>query len=78
MRLRDDVTGTSSGQAGVLTKLATEQLNVYPDTRRAASPGRVVITRPGSILSGHGLQLDLATKQYSFKSEVHYRYARAR
>jgi lipopolysaccharide export system protein LptC len=33
-----------------------------------------VITRPGSILSGRGLQLDLATKRYSFKSEVRHRY----
>ena len=72
LRLRGDVTGTSVGRAP--TRLATEQLNVYPDTRRAASPGKVVITRPGSILSGRGLQLDLATKRYSFKSEVRHRY----
>lgn len=78
LRLRGDVTGTSEGRDGASTTLATEQLNVYPDARRAASPGRVVITRPGSILSGRGLQLDLATKRYSFSSEVHHRYAPAR
>jgi lipopolysaccharide export system protein LptC len=76
LRLRGNVKGTSSGLTGPATNLATRELNVYPDTRRASSPSQVVINRPGSILSGRGLELDLASKQYSFKSEVHYQYAR--
>jgi len=74
LRLRGDVKGASSGMTGPVTSVATDQMNIYPDTRRASSPGRVVITRPGSILSGRGLQLNLASKQYSFKSEVRQRY----
>jgi lipopolysaccharide export system protein LptC len=68
------VKGVSSGLTGPATTMATQELNVYPDARRAASPGKVVITQPGSILTGRGLKLDLASKQYSFKSEVHHRY----
>lgn len=75
LRLRGDVRATRDGRSGVPTTMRTEQLNVYPETRRASSPGRVVITRPGSILSGRGLQLNMANKKYSFESEVHHRYA---
>lgn len=76
LRLRGNVKGVSAGLIGPATTLTTRELNVYPDARRASSPGQVVINRPGSILSGRGLELDLASKQYSFKSEVHYQYAR--
>ncbi|GAB3349705.1 LPS export ABC transporter periplasmic protein LptC [Lysobacter tyrosinilyticus] len=76
LRLRGTVKGVSSGLSGPATTLSTRELNVYPDARRASSPGQVVINRPGSILSGRGLELDLASKQYSFKSEVRYQYAR--
>lgn len=74
LRLRGNVLGTSEGRAGAPTTMRTEQLNVYPETKRATSPGKVVITRPGSILSGRGLRMNLATKQYSFTSEVRHRY----
>jgi lipopolysaccharide export system protein LptC len=74
LRLRGDVRGVSSGLTSAATTMTAKELNIFPDKRRAQSPGQVVITRPGSILSGRGLQLDLATKQYSFKSEVHHRY----
>lgn len=74
LRLRGDVKGISSGMTGPPTTMTTSELNIFPDARRAQSASRVVITQPGSILSGRGLQLDLATKQYSFKSEVHHRY----
>jgi len=74
LRLRGDVRGVSSGLTSPATTMTTRELNIFPDARRAHSQGEVVITRPGSILSGRGLQLDLATKQYSFKSEVHHRY----
>jgi lipopolysaccharide export system protein LptC len=73
LRLRGNVHGTSVG-AGPQTTLATQEMNVFPETRRATAPGKVVITRPGSILSGRGLQLDLASKRYLFKSEVRHRY----
>ena len=77
LRLRGEVRGNSVGP-GPWTTLATDQMNVFPETRRATAPGKVVITRPGSILSGRGLQLDLATKRYQFKSEVRHRYVPTR
>ncbi|GAB3377785.1 LPS export ABC transporter periplasmic protein LptC [Lysobacter fragariae] len=73
VRLRGNVKGVSEG-AGVPTTLETQELNVFPEAKRAASPTKVVITRPGSILSGRGLKLSLATKKYSFNSEVHHVY----
>ncbi len=74
LKLRGEVRGVSSGMTAPPTTLTTPELNIYPEDRRASSPGKVVVSRPGSILSGRGLQLDLATKRYSFKSEVHNRY----
>lgn len=74
LRLRGDVKATSAGQKGAPMTMTTQQLNVYPEAKRAASPGKVVITRPGSILSGRGLRLNLANKHYQFQSEVHSRY----
>lgn len=74
LKLRGDVRGVSSGLTAPPTTLTTRELNVYPDARRASSPGKVVVSRPGSILTGRGLELNLATKRYSFDSEVHNRY----
>ena len=54
--------------------MATEQLNVYPDRNLATSPAFVTITQPGSILTGRGLETDLASKRYILKSQVRTRY----
>ena len=59
------------------TKIASQQLNVYPKTKLAAAPGAVTITQPGSILRGHGLTVNLANKQYELKSQVRARYVRS-
>lgn len=58
-------------------KIATQQLNVYPKTRRASSPVAVTITQPGSILRGRGLVVNLANKQYELQSQVRARYVRS-
>jgi len=58
-------------------KIATQQLNIYPKTKRAASPMAVTITQPGSILRGHGLVVNLANKQYELESQVRARYVRS-
>lgn len=55
-------------------ELDTEQLNVFPDRDLAVSPGRVTITQPGSILTGVGLETNLATRHYELKSQVHTHY----
>ena len=74
LRLRGNVRGKSMGNPADPTTMATQEMNIFPETRTATAHGPVVITRPGSILSGRGLQLNLATKRYSFKSEVRHRY----
>jgi lipopolysaccharide export system protein LptC len=58
-------------------RIATQQLNVYPQTRRATSPAAVTITQPGSILRGRGLAVNLDNKQYELKSQVRARYVRS-
>jgi len=58
-------------------KITTQQLNVYPNARRATSPAAVTITQPGSILRGHGLVVNLANKQYTLESQVRARYVRS-
>jgi lipopolysaccharide export system protein LptC len=73
LRLRGDVQVTSPpGERKV--GMNTEQLNVYPDRDLAVSPAFVTITQPGSILSGRGLETNLANKRYVLKSQVHTRY----
>jgi len=74
LRLRGDVKAVSAGYTGTPTTMTTDQLNIFPDAKRATSPAKVVITRPGSILSGRGLRVSLDSKQYEFQSEVHHRY----
>lgn len=58
-------------------KILTQQLNVYPGTKRATSPVAVTITQPGSILRGHGMSMNLASKQYELQSQVRARYVRS-
>jgi lipopolysaccharide export system protein LptC len=73
LRLHGDVRVTSPpGERAV--GMNTEQLNVFPDRDLAVSPTFVTITQPGSILTGRGLETNLANKRYVLKSQVHTRY----
>ena len=74
LRLRDTVKAESDGSTGAPVVMTTEQLNVFPEADRLASPAAVAINRPGSILRGVGLEVDLASKQYTLQSEVTSRY----
>lgn len=73
LRLRGTVTAVSVG-ATAPTTLASEEMNVFPKAKRAASAAQVTITQPGSILRGRGMEVSLASKQYTLKSEVRSRY----
>lgn len=75
IRLRGNVRSTSPAQDPTPVAMNTEQLNVFPESNRMASPVLVTITQPGSILRGRGLEADLDTKRYRLLSEVHSRYA---
>lgn len=76
LRLRGAVEAVSDGRKDAPVTITTEQLNVFPDDDRLDSAVAVTITKPGSILRGTGLDVDLASKQYTFQSEVKSRYAR--
>jgi len=75
LRLRGDVNAVSEGQQAPKVTIDTQELNVYPDADRVDSAVQVTINRPGSILRGNGLEVNLATKQYTLQSEVKSRYA---
>jgi lipopolysaccharide export system protein LptC len=75
LRLRDDVVASSRNTAGRPVKMTTEQLNVFPDAKRATSPVAVTVTQPGSILRGVGMEALLDSKRVRLKSNVRIRYA---
>lgn len=78
LRLRGKVRATSAGVADAPTSIQTEQLNVFPESSRISSAVAVSISRPGSILRGRGLEVDLDTKLYTLQSEVRSHYAPTR
>jgi len=62
LRLRGQVRATSTNERGQPLLLASEQLNVFPKTKRASSAVAVALTQPGFILNGRGMEADLNTK----------------
>jgi lipopolysaccharide export system protein LptC len=79
VRLRGQVKADSTNAEGKPIKIATEELNVFPDSNKATSAVAVNMVQPGTILSGLGLEADLETKNVILKSNVKARYeAKAR
>lgn len=74
VRLRGDVIAKSPVEDGREIWMNTEQLNVFPDSHRASSSDLVTVTQPGSTMSGHGMQVNLASKRYQLLSQVKHRY----
>lgn len=75
LRLRGDVLARSVDADGQPVTMATQQLNVFPDTRRATSPVAVTLRQPGLILNGHGLVAQLDAKRI-YLNDVKARYER--
>lgn len=78
LKLRGKVVATSPPEAGQPVTMNTEQLNIYPDTKRATSPGLVTITQPGLTMRGRGMKGDLAAKRFTLLSQTRTRYAPTR
>lgn len=78
MRLRGDVVAKTDPASGRTMTMESEQLDVFPDTRRASSAVLVAITQPGTTMRGIGMQADLASKRIQFKSKVQTRYVPTR
>ncbi len=74
IRLQGEVDGRSPAGAAAPTTLATDRLDVFPRHNLATTESRVIVTRPGSVLSGVGFETDTRTQQYTFKSQVRSRY----
>ena len=74
LRLRGDVVATTTGSASRPVKMTTEQLNVFPDSKRATSAVAVTVTQPGSILHGFGMEALLDSRRVRLKSNVKVRY----
>ncbi len=55
--------------------LTTSTLSLWPKQHLARSDAHVVITSPGSILAGDGLEARLDTRRFSLLSNVRGRYA---
>lgn len=76
VRLRGNVRAESTNADGEPVKIATEQLNVFPEAKRATSAARVTVTQPGLILNGRGLEADLDAKRITLQNDVKARYER--
>lgn len=78
VQLRGDVRVTSPEGDPRAVTMNTEQLNLYPETDIARSDVLVTVEQPGSTIQGRGLEVDLASKRYTFKSQVKQRYVPTR
>lgn len=76
IRLRGQVKADSQDKQGRPVNIATEELNVFPNTRQATSTARVTMTQPGFILNGRGLDAQLDAKRIVLQSDVKARYER--
>ncbi|MDQ3228717.1 MAG: LPS export ABC transporter periplasmic protein LptC [Pseudomonadota bacterium] len=72
VRLRGEV--NVLGPAPDRVRMLTEQLNVFPEDKRATSPVLVTVTQPGSTMRGLGMQVDMTSKRYALLSQVQTRY----
>jgi len=72
--LRGDVVGNSPPGVGAASDFKTSRLDIFPDKHLARTDRPVVLTQPGSTLSGTGFEINSQTQHYTFKSKVKSRY----
>lgn len=63
LRLRGDVVADSTDRDGAPVKIATQELNVFPEAKRATSAVAVTLTQPGLIMTGRDLEARLDIKR---------------
>lgn len=73
LRLRGDVRANSEDAGGQPIRIATEQLNIFPETRRATSAVPVTVNQPGFTMNGTGLEALLGADRI-FLNNVQARY----
>lgn len=74
LRLRGHVVTVNPPEDPRRITMNTEQLNVYPNTRKATSAAVVTVTEPGLTMRGRGLDADLAAKRFTLLSQATARY----
>ena len=72
--LRGHVVATSPAEAPPPTRIATEQLTLFPRQNRASSTAAVLVTRPGHTMRGVGMQADFNRQRVSLLSQVRHHY----
>ncbi|GHA77407.1 LPS export ABC transporter periplasmic protein LptC [Cognatilysobacter bugurensis] len=75
LRLRGDVQARSVDVDGRPVSMTTQQLNVFPETKRATSPVETTVRQPGLILNGQRLEAELDAKRVHLE-DVKARYER--
>jgi len=74
VRLRGAVKVDSPQPSARQVEMTTEELNVFPEAKRATSPVLVTVIQPGSTMRGRGMRVDMASKRYELLSQVQTRY----
>ncbi len=74
LRLRGHVVTLNPPEDPRRIAMNTEQLNVYPNTRKATSTAVVTVTEPGLTMRGRGLDADLVAKRFTLLSQATARY----
>lgn len=67
IRLRGQVQADGSDSGGRPVTMRTEQMDVFPEARRAISPVKVTLTQPGLIMNGRRLEADLERNRITLK-----------
>lgn len=75
LRLRGDVQARSVDADGRPVSMATQQLNIFPESKRATSPVETTLRQPGLILNGQRLEAELDAKRMHLE-DVRARYER--
>lgn len=76
LRLRGQVTAHNTNRAGQPVSVVTEELNIFPDQKRATSSATITVKQPGFTLTGQGLDADLKANNIALKSDIKGRYER--
>lgn len=75
LRLHGEVQASSVDADGRPVSMTTQQLNVFPETKRATSPVETTLRQPGLILNGQRLEAELDSKRMHLE-DVRARYER--
>ncbi|MDO4709516.1 MAG: LPS export ABC transporter periplasmic protein LptC [Pseudomonadota bacterium] len=73
VRLRDEVR-LEAPEGESQLRMETSSLDVFPDAGIASTDAEVLITQPGTIIRGRGLEAQLDANRVTLKSEVRSRY----